>query len=230
MSTLGLMTYRNPLIATGEYYHVFNRSVASQPIFLRKNDYERALSVVEFYNYTRPGLRFSFYHRLTPEGKKHFLDNLKSTHKRENQILAYCLMPNHVHFLLYEKEDGGIKRLMSNFQNSYAKYFNTKYKRTGSLFQAMFKAVRIENDEQLLHVSRYIHLNPLTSYLVRKPSELKDYLWSSYPDYLEERESDVVTTEVVLSFFSPTGSYAKFVLNQADYQRELKKIRHLTFE
>ena len=95
----------------------------------------------------------------------------------------------------------------------------------------MFKAVRIETDEQLLHVSRYIHLNPSTAYIV-EPEKLGDYRWSSYLIYLNEDSMDhsFVNPEIILSFFKNRADYKKFVLDQAVYQRELDKIKHLIFE
>lgn len=156
------MPYRTTPLVQGEFYHVFNRSIARQPIFTRKDEYQRGLEVLNYYSYQKPPLRFSHYKRLTFKQKADFLAGLESS-KKIVQLLAFCLMPNHVHFLIKEIEDGGISRYMSNFQNSYAKYFNIKNDRTGSLFQTRFKAVRIETDEQLLHVMRYIHLNPLKS-------------------------------------------------------------------
>lgn len=117
---------------------------------------------------------------------------------------------------------------MSNFQNSYAKYFNIRTGRTGTLFQPMFQAVRIESDEQLIHVSRYIHLNPVTAFLAI-PEKIREYKWSSYIEYLGGGQSSI-KKEVILNYFKSTQSYEKFVLDQVGYQRELDKIKHLVLE
>lgn len=117
---------------------------------------------------------------------------------------------------------------MRNFQHSYSKYFNAKNERTGSLFQSMFKAVRIESDEQLIHVSRYIHLNPVSSFLINIES-LTDYAWSSFKDYMNPSDS-IIATKSILDYFKSKEEYKKFVFNQADYQRELEQIRHLALE
>jgi len=138
-------------------------------------------------------------------------------------------MPNHVHFLMKELEKNGISRFMSNFQNSYAKYLNLKTNRTGSLFQSMFKAVRIESDEQLIHVCRYIHLNPLTSYVIRDVDGLERYPWSSYPEYFKGI-SDLIDTNLISDFFPSKKEFRKFTLDQVDYQRQLDKIKHLSLE
>lgn len=222
------MPYRKTPIAVGEIYHVFNRSIAKQPIFFSAKDYQRAIDVFNFYKYTNPVLRFSYYYRLTEEQKKKFLTNLISKHEPLVEIIGFCLMPNHIHFLLKNLKDGGISQFMRLSQNSYAKYFNTKRKRTGTLFQPMFKVVRIETEEQLVHVSRYIHLNPVTSYII-KPKDLKNYPWSSYLSYLN-LEDDRLDKHIVLSSFSSIADYEKFVLDQVNYQQELDRIRHLLLE
>lgn len=145
-------------------------------------------------------------------------------------ILGFCLMPNHFHFLLQQKETNGIPRFISNVQNSYAKYLNTKTKRTGSLFQAMFKAVRLETDEQLLHVLRYIHLNPLTSYVIKSFADLEEYPWSSYYDYTGKHQRSFVTADQVLVSFKSKNSFRTFTFDQLEYQRKLDQINHLLLD
>ncbi|MBI2021972.1 transposase [Candidatus Daviesbacteria bacterium] len=224
------MPYRRIPLITGEIYHVLNRSIARQPIFLTEKDYHRALDILEFYSYERPILRFSHYNRLQAKQKSEFLINLKNKGKRQVDILAFCLMPNHFHLLMKEIQLGGISTFMRNFQNSYAKYFNLKSERTGAVFQSMFKAVRIETDEQLVHVCRYIHLNPLTSFILKDSKELESYFWSSYPFYLEKARNRTVTTGLILSLFSSLQQFTDFHLNQIDYQRRLEEIKHLALE
>ena len=119
---------------------------------------------------------------------------------------------------------------MRNFQNSYNKYFNTKHDRTGSLTQAMFKAVRIETDEQLLHVNRYIHLNPYTGHVVHTIKDLETYPWSSFPLYLSDEKNSFVDTSFILQMFPSIEEFKKFTYDQADYQRQLHQIKHLVLE
>ncbi|MBI2196743.1 transposase [Candidatus Daviesbacteria bacterium] len=222
------MAFRKTLIVTNEIYHVFNRSVGQQPIFLSSKDYERAVEVLRFYQYGKLPLRFSFFNRLAKDQKETFLLDIEESLKPVVKIICFCLMPNHIHFLLKNLTENGITQFMGNLQNSYARYFNIKNGRTGTLFQQNFKAVRIETDEQLVHVSRYIHLNPVTAYLI-KPEELKQYEWSSYKDYLNTNLS-YLKKKVILDFFKSPKEYVNFVLNQVDYQRELDRIKHLILE
>lgn len=223
------MPYRKIVFANQEIYHVVNRGVAKKPIFTGAKDYQRALEIIDYYRYPNPPLRFSFYNRLPKREKQNFIEKLKKENKPLVEIIAFCLMPNHMHFLLKQLQKKGTPTFMRNFQNSYARYFNTKYDRIGPLFQSMFKAVRIETDEQLLHVSRYIHLNPVSSYLI-EVEDLFGYPWSSFPEYVRVQPPKLVATDLILGYFKTKEDYGKFIFDQADYQRELEKIKHLILE
>ncbi len=222
------MAQRRTLIVSGEIYHIFNRSVGKQPIFLSVRDYQRGLDTIKFYRFERPSLRFSFYDRLKENEKEKFMSELLEKGTPIVEIFCFCLMPNHMHFLLKGLTEHGISQFIGNLQNSYAKYFNKKYKRTGTLFQQNFKAVRIESDEQLMHVSRYIHLNPVTSYLI-KPENIDSYEWSSFKAYLR-KDSEMVNADPIMNNFKSHDKYRRFVLDQVDYQRRLDAIKHLIME
>lgn len=220
------MPYRKTPFVAGEIYHVFNRSIAQQPIFNSHRDYDRIIEVIRYYRFQKLPLRFSHYNRLSKEQKTSFNEiHLKQASPMLN-ILAYCIMPNHLHFLLQPLSNTTLSDFMRNIQNSYSKYFNTKYERIGSLFQFMFKAVRIETDEQLIHVSRYIHLNPVTAYLIGI-KDLPSYPWSSFRDYISGGDNFFIKPAIVLSHFQSKEKYKDFVFDQVNYQRELSKIRHL---
>ncbi|MBI2430899.1 MAG: transposase [Candidatus Levybacteria bacterium] len=216
-----------PLI-TNEIYHVFNRGINRQPIFTTKREYQRAVDSIMFYRFANPPVRLSKFLRFESDRQNEILQMLE-TREPLVQIFSYCFMPNHFHLLIKQKKDNGIARFISNVQNSYTRYFNTRHQRDGALLLNQFKAVLIETDEQFLHVSRYIHLNPYTGYLVKYHNELETYAWSSFPDYLKNNSS-FVTKDLLMSFFRTVGQHKKFVLDQADYQRRLKEIEHLTFE
>lgn len=218
-----------PLIS-GEIYHVFNRSIAKQPIFNTKRDYNRFLEAINYYKFLDTPFRFSHFFRMDSKERASLMENLKKNNKLV-QILAFCIMPNHFHLLVRQLEDNGILTLVKNIQNSYAKYFNIKYKRTGSLFQEQFKAIRLETDEQLLHVSRYIHINPLTAYIVKNIAELISYPWTSFMDYVGNNERDIINTSEILAFF-PSGKkdFLRFNRDQENYQKVLGRIKHLISE
>lgn len=220
---------RQIILATGEIYHLFNRGVERRVVFTNKREYQRALDVIGYYRFADLPMRFSRLMELTVEEKAKVVDLLKSKGQVEVKVLAFCLMPNHFHLLVKQEKDDGISRFISNISNSYSKYFNTKHKRLGPLFQGAFKAVRVETDEQLIHLSRYIHLNPVSSSMVKEES-LGSYPWSSLPEYLERINEGITDSSIVLNNFGSIKSYRKFVYDQIGHAKELEKIKHLTLE
>lgn len=217
-----------PLV-TDQYYHIFNRGVNKQPIFQGVRDYKRSLDILDFYSFN-PKLRFSKFLLLSQEEKSNFMDGLHKVNDKLVDIICFCLMPNHFHLLLNQLKDNGISKFMANLQNSFTRYFNTKHERIGPLLQGQFKAVLIEDDNQLLHVSRYIHLNPYSSYVVKDKEGLIEYKWSSFPEYLGMVSSEICNKQIILSQFKNVEDYKEFVLDQADYQRNLEEIKHLILE
>ncbi len=109
------MPYRQTPLVSGEIYHVFNRSVASQPIFLTDTYYQRAYEVLSYYNNLTPPVRFSHFSRLPTSFKNEILKNLNKENQKLVEILAFCLMPNHVHFLIKEIREKSEKRLSGFF-------------------------------------------------------------------------------------------------------------------
>ena len=120
------MPYRKIPIVTGEIYHVFNRSIARQPIFLNRKDYERIFNALYFYSFYKPRLRFSHYNRLSNYERNAFLDDLIKNNKKQVDVIAFCFMPSHLHLLMKQIKEKGISTLMTNLQHGYAKYFNIK--------------------------------------------------------------------------------------------------------
>lgn len=226
----GKMPGRKTVLATGEVYHLFNRGIEHRPIFSSKRDYRRFVQTLIFYRFASPPLKLSRFLVLSRKKRDKFFERLNQDGKKLVEIICYCLMPNHFHFLLRQSKEEGISKYMSQIQNSYTKYFNTSRHRIGSLFQGHFKAVRVETNEQLLHLSRYIHLNPYSSFVVKNSVVLKSYPWSSFPEYLDGTNKNFLFKDIVLNSFKDKKDYQKFVLNQADYQRELERIRHLTWD
>lgn len=229
MTYIIVVPYRKTVFASGEYYHIYNRGVASQPIFKNRRDYERFILTLSYYRFRDSPLRLSKLLQLPKETRDDMLATLAKNDNKNVEVIAYCLMPNHFHLLVKQVSEGGVSKYLRQSINSYAKFFNTKYKRVGSLFQDMFKAVRIESDEQLVHISRYIHLNPLVSYLVNR-EELLEYPWSSLHSYFEKSDADFIAAESVLVNFKNGKEYLQFVLAQEDYGKKLEHIKHLTLE
>lgn len=225
------MAIRNIVFAEDEVYHIFNRGVAKTNIFLSSKHYVRFLHLLEYYHYANTTLSYSSFSKLNVKLRSARFNELKQINNLDVSILSYCLMPNHFHILLKQKHGGGITRFMRHIQDGYAKYFNIVSNRVGPLYQSSFKAVRIESDEQLVHVSRYIHLNPTTAFLINE-EKLHTYSWSSLLAYIGNDMNNplFVDTEDILSFFKNKEDYKQFVYDQVSYQRELSMIKHLVFE
>jgi len=208
------------------YYHIYNRGVEKRNIFVDKEDYSFFLDVLANYlldSVDQPFSKTYWRSKLAPN---------------EVSLLAYCLMPNHFHFLLKQNTINGITKLFRRLATSYVLYFNKKYQRVGSLFQGVFKAVFVDRDEYLLHLSRYIHRQPFTekkrSLLLRGETSnisrvLEEYPFFSYPDYLGKRKTPWVDTTEILGYFKSAQktdlkdrlSYQSFV---EDYEQDDQKL------
>lgn len=209
------MPYRFIPFVTEEYYHIYNRGSEKRIIFEDSIDYRRFLKTLKYYQIEGPKPKFSNFPNLT-------VNKLDET-KKIVEITAYCLMPNHFHLLIKQVKDKGITDFMSKSLNSYTKYYNTRHNRVGALLQGMFKAVLVENDAQLIHVSRYIHLNPISSKIVKN---LDHYRWSSYQEYTNPTSNGFCFKENILSLFKTSKDYQRFVLDQASYAIDLEFIKH----
>lgn len=208
-----------PLV-NGEFYHIYNRGVEKRNIFTKTRDYNRFRKTFYYYQFLESKRSFS---KFTKSDLKLFKPD---PDKRLVEVICYCFMPNHFHFLIKQLKDHGISIFMSQLANSYTKYFNTKYRRVGSLFQGTFKAVHIETGEQLLHTSRYIYLNPVVSGIVKKP---EDYTWSSYLEYINGQAFFSSPKEIIRCFSSPE-KYKEFVEDQIDYGTALEILKHTTID
>lgn len=215
------MLRKDPII-TDHLYHIFNRGVNKGDIFFSEEDYGRFLRTAIHYK-----TNTSQFSHLPKRSLSDTADTGSGKKEPGVQIVAYSLMPNHFHFLIKQIADKGITWYMQHLGNSYSHYVHTKHKRVGPLFEGRFKNILVKSDEQLIHVSRYIHLNPLVSDLV---SNLDNYQWSSYSAYVNDLQDELCDPKLVLGQFKSKENYRQFVLDQAEYGRELEKIKHLAFD
>ena len=183
-------------LRAGYYCHLYNRGVNRQPIFF--NDENRAYFIKRLRHYCKPNL----------------ID-----------IVAYCLMPNHYHLLVNLKCDDLSAKIMQPFTVSYTKAVNQQQERVGPLFQGPFKASLVDKDEYLLHLSRYIHLNPVLAELVDHPAK---WAFSSYRDYVGLRNGTLPKPDVVLFQFPSRQAYAEFVESYSEVDKKL--IEHLMLD
>lgn len=205
----------------GKIFHLCNKSIANYGIFKDESNSLRFLKTLYYYNKKERQIKISRYLKNNKYITYEFnLLNLQETNLVK--IIAYCIMPDHYHLLIKVLIDNTLSKYISDVENSFTRYFNIKFKRKGPLWQSRFRSVEINTDEQLLHVSRYIHLNPTTSKLVSKPEEWK---LSSYKQYINnEKILKEIMTEITIS--NPV-KYKRFCENNIDYQRKLKRIKNL---
>lgn len=224
-----MATSRRLVFSNGNVYHVFNRGIDRRNIFTGFREYLRAQELIQFYKHRETPIRYSKFLQIPKSVRE---DVLRELNKSETHIdvLAYCLMPNHFHFMLQQNADKGIPTFISNFTNAYTRYFNTKHDRVGPMFEGIFKAILVESDEQLIHLSRYIHLNPIVSNIINE-SDLNNYKWSSYNEYIYPSKDNAVSKrDLLMLMFKSAKHYEKFVLDQIEYGKKLELIKHLTFE
>ena len=201
------------------YYHIFNRGVEKRKIFLDDQDYK--MFSYYLFVYLKPLDEILLAYPRLPIRLQ--AKNLSD----EIDLISYCLMPNHFHLLLKQRTKNGFSKFIKQITNAYTEYFNKKYERTGSLMQGTFKSVKVNTDQQLIHLSRYIHLNPIVDNVV---DELTAYPWSSYKDIISSKPKSLCKIEITLNLSGSAGNYEKFVKDQIDYAKELKKLEGLTVD
>ena len=162
------------------YYHVYNRGVNRHQIFYRERNW--GFFITKLRQYFDPDLV---------------------------DVLAYCLMPNHYHLLIYIKAEHDFgRKVMMPFVTSYTKAINAQEKRVGPLFQGRFKSIHVDDEAYLLNLTRYIHRNPVDAGLVDRP---QDWPYSSYLDYVGLRDGSLPMTNVVLDRFESVSVYRDYV-------------------
>ncbi|MBC7746747.1 transposase [Pedobacter sp.] len=185
------------------YYHVYARGRGRQAIFRDDEDYRVFLNLFK---------RHLSIETVTDNYGKPY------PHLRGSvELLCYCLMTNHFHLLIYQKDLGAMQRMMRGIMTSYSRYFNAKYDSSGSLFESRYKASRISTDAYLMHISRYIHLNP-KDWLAHPYSSVHAYFGIGQPEWLQP--------ERITELFASLPVYADFLYDYEDYKQSLEEIKY----
>lgn len=220
------MTFSKPIVSTGGFYHVFNKTIANASIFDNET-LNKALKIINYYRFKNT-VKLSQFNLLSSSFQEIYLNKVRMNLPLV-EISAFSFMPNHFHFLIKQLQENGIRQFMSNFQNSFAKFFNLTNDRIGSLFLNSFKLRQINNEEEFVHVIRYIHLNPVTSYIIDF-EKLKNYPFTSFSWYLNKNLNQFINTSIIVNHFKTNEDFIKFHQDQVDYQRRLREIKKLLLD
>lgn len=191
----------------GEFYHCYNRGANKEPVFRDDNDYSYFLSLFKRHLSSKP------VRDKTRREYPHYKDQI--------DLVAYCLMSNHYHLLVYLKERDGMEYLMRSVMTAYSRYFNRRYKHSGVVFEGRYLASRISSDTYLWHVSRYIHLNPLDIGL--NPLH---YKFSSIAYYLGDKYAEWLHPECLVQTNSERAKYMSSLIDQKEYHEFYHALRH----
>ncbi|MBM3261099.1 hypothetical protein FJY93_01635 [Candidatus Kaiserbacteria bacterium] len=216
---------RNIEFATNEYYHIYNRGTEKRNIFSSKADYERFLALLYFANSQTP-VRMDNIRQMARQQGRTLLEMLVTRDEADTlvDICVYCLMPNHFHILIREKEEGNTSKFIQKLSNGYTAYFNKRHERNGVLFQGKYKATHAADDVYLKYLISYIHLNPIklidpqwkeNGITNRKDAKnfLTNYRYSSYLDYLGEKrpENHIIHMNALPEYFENIGDFESSV-------------------
>ena len=172
----------------GEYFHLYNRSIDKTLLFKNDEDYQYFLTKIQPKIITYPA-----------------------------SVFAYCLMPNHFHFLLRQDNDEPIYKIFNELNNSYVKHYNNKYSRRGHLFQGQLQHKRIKKDNYLISLCQYIHYNPKKAGLVE---DLSDWKFSNYLEWVNLRNGMLFNNELRSTYFDSAVMYKKQI---KDYEKRMKE-------
>ncbi len=192
------MARREVAFLPGQYYHVYNRGVNHETIFHTEENYRFLLRLIKKY-----------------------------TSLNRMAIIAYCLMPNHYHFLLRQNGEIPISAFVQAVFNSYTKAFNRAFARTGTLFEGPFRAVAVDKFEYLLHLCRYIHRNPLEAGMVNHPA---DWQYSNYLEWVGRRAGTLVDMDFVKENYPNSQEYEEFVMDYKPPEKIKAPLKALMFE
>ena len=190
------MPRRGEEFVKGEYYHIYNRGVARGAVFFVPGNYEYCLRLIK-----------------------------RSMGEYAVKVIAYCLMPNHYHFLLRQEGDSSLAAFIAVVFNAYVQAVNKQQQRHGTLFEGRYRHARVDSDEYLAQLCRYIHLNPVYAGLVRQPDE---WPYSNYQDWLSLRAGTLKDEALIRELWGSGEGYRRFVAEgQAEAEARERLARYV---
>ncbi len=192
------MPTRKLKFLANRYYHIYNRGVNQSKIFFSKDN-------------------FTYLLRLLKKNRKRY----------HISITAYCLMPNHYHFLLKPHRDDTVSAFMQSLFGAYTQGVNRQQDRQGPLFQGRFRAILVEEEGYFSHLACYIHANPVLAGLTET---CQDWPYSNYLDIIGEREGTLKNADLVPAHFATGAAYQRFVKEYIAYRREVQGLERYMLE
>jgi putative transposase len=192
------MPYRGHAFAPGHIYHLYNRAVTGERLFFTPGNYEDCLRLVKRY-----APRYSV------------------------AVIAYCLMPNHYHFLVRQENDVPLSRFINVLFNAYVQAVNRQRGRRGPLFEGRFKHIWVDREEYLLHLCRYIHLNPVKAGLALRPD---GWPYSNYLEWLDRRAGSLKDEAFIRERFPTSEAYRRFVADAEDEARVHERLQRYVWD
>ena len=192
------MAKRNIAFRKGRYYHIYNRGANRNKIFFEKENYLYLLRKLKEYS------------------RNYYFS-----------VIAYCLMPNHFHFLFRQDGNASLNIAVGYLFNTYTKAINKKYNRTGTLFEGHFKCIEVEDEKYLLELCRYIHRNPVDDKLVEN---IEEWEFSNYLEWVGERKGSLIDTDLRDKHFPAGKGYENYVMDYVSDKQARNELRKFLFE
>lgn len=192
------MPYRGDVFRKGQYYHLYNRGAGANLLFFNPANYEYCVRLIKRY------------------------------HQRYGAaMIAYCLMPNHYHFLLRQESDEPLSKFIGVLFNAYVQAVNREQERSGTLLEGRFRHVWVDREEYLIHLCRYIHRNPVKAKLVIRPD---DWPYSNYLEWIGQRSGSLQDETLIRDRFATPEAYQAFVADYRDEERVLQQIQKYVWD
>ncbi|OQX71434.1 hypothetical protein B6D52_01585 [Candidatus Parcubacteria bacterium 4484_255] len=214
-----------------EYYHIYNRGVDKRTIFECQEDLDRFFESMKEFNVIEP-IGSIYANSLNIKRNKKFRSSAPKLFKKEKlvEFICYCLNPNHYHFILQQLVDDGIPKFMHRMGTGYTNYFNDKYKRDGSLCQGKYRAIHVNSNEYLLHLSVYVNLNYKVHNLEKFRSSAPKLFKSSWGEYINDNKEDFCKKDIILDQFGSAEDYRGFAEDSLKRIKENKQIKNFLLE
>ncbi|MBI3671656.1 transposase [Candidatus Azambacteria bacterium] len=216
---------RKIILTNNEYYHVFNRGTDKRNVFLDREDLDRFIQSMNVFNSVST-VGSIYEHSLAKKQLGDSISKLKNYDKLV-EFIAYCLNPNHYHFILKQVSDNGIQKFMHKLSIGYSLYFNKKNDRSGSLFQGRYKAIHINSNEYLLHLSAYVNLNDRVHQINRLGDSISK---SSWDEYSGEDDDHICEKDIILKQFDNIDQYRNFSESSLETMLQRKDMEKILLE